>query len=224
MTDERATWADPFRTGLLRSSGVFPFVGTVLCVFLAPIQSYAFSENGKGVPGWIGSLTGLHTWAQEFSDRWGGGDVYHTFGRPFVLVYVCALIGVIGFRLVVAPGVSGWRVLTWSLAIGAVCDVGAYWGSTFSGPSGVLASFEFYTLVAIIAGAMRYGWVLRRSGVVPSWVGWVVFASGPFPFVTTAITAYWPHGPMLSISIAMSVLGAFTLRTGVALAPLGATD
>lgn len=196
----------------LQFSGVFPFVGAVLCAGLAPIQSYAFSDHGDGIPSWIRSLTWLHRWAQTVAYRWGGGDVYHTFGRVFVVVYLCALIGVIGFRIVVAPEVKGWRLLTWSLAVGAIGDAGGYWGSTFSGPSQVLATIEFFTLVAIIAGSIRYGWVLRRSGVVPPWVGWVVFASGPFAFVTTAIVAYWPHGPLLATSIGVCFLGAFTLK------------
>jgi hypothetical protein len=194
-----------------KAIGLVAVPTALLLMVLAPIQSFVWGDGGPEVPAWIRSADGLHRWADGVWLRFGGSlDRYHFWGRLMVLTYLGALAGIWAFRRVAAPGIDGWRILVGALALGAVLDLGGYWGSTFEGPSGVLAGFEFFCLPVLLAGTVRYGWVLRRPGTRVRWPGFVLLGAALGVIPSMVAIAYWPHGIVLPVAVAAAVLAAAT--------------
>jgi len=195
----------------VKTVGLVAIPTAVLLMVLGPIQAFVWGDGGPDVPAWIRSADGLHRWADSVWLRLGGSlDRYHFWGRLMVLTYLGALAGVWAFHRVAAPRVGGWRILVVALALGAVFDLGGYWGSTFDGISGVLAGFEFFCLPALLVGSLRYGWVLRRPGTQARWPGFVLLGGGLGVIPSMAAIAYWPHGVVLPVALAAAVLAAAT--------------
>ncbi len=172
---------------LSRASAI---AGLLLCSFLAPIVAHAAALPDGGEPAWIASLSGLHEWAIGAAP----GSVYRSFGLVTPIVYLLLLCAL---SLVRAPGT---RFLRWVLAVGAVAD-----GFAYGLPSSVNAlpgTIEFFCLPLLLVGVGMAAWNQRGNSAWP----WLVGLCVPLTFAGMALVQYWPHGALLAVALACSVL------------------
>jgi hypothetical protein len=183
---------------------------------LTPVQSRVWKGDDapplvRAVDPLVNVLTRLR---QEIAP---GVDDYHFFGRFFFLVYLLSLAGLWALHAGTMKGPDGregtwFRVLAVGLGMGAVGDVGPYWGGIES-PWAALFLLEELALIAIMVGTVGYGIVLLRSGRAPRWLGWLFVAAGPGAILMSWVTGYFPHGPMLLFTMAVAGGGAHALGT-----------
>jgi hypothetical protein len=187
-----------------RVLGLLSVPTTILLAFLTPVQALAFDD---GVRPWIRDLDALHAVADQIWSRLGGSlDRYDFWGRWTVVCYLGMIAGLRSFAQVVAPASGGSRVLLIGLYVGAVADLGAYWAIGGEVGTQVCASVEFLVLPVLLAGAVRFGYVLVRRGPPPRWAGWILLASTAAVPVSLTLTNYWPHGALLPLSAGIAVL------------------
>jgi hypothetical protein len=172
----------------LRALGLLSVPAALLLAFLIPVQATAFDDNAQP---WLRDLDSVHAVADRVWSTLGGSlDRYDFWGRWTVACYLGMIAGLRSFVRLVAPDKRGSRLQLTALCVGAVGDVGAYWGDGLV--SQIFATMEFLALPLVIAGAVRYGYVLVRRGPGPRWVGWVMLASAAAVPVSLALTNYWP--------------------------------
>lgn len=175
---------------------------TLLLAFLTPVQAVAYDRDDARP--WLRDLNQVHALADSIWGELGGSlDRYDFWGRWTVIGYLGALAALWAFHRVSAPAIDGWRLLLVCLMVAGVADVAAYSG--VPGLSHVGGSIEFFALPLLLAGTVRYGWVLARTGL-PSWPGWVLLGSAAAVVPSMALTAYWPHGALVPISTGLSAL------------------
>jgi hypothetical protein len=192
-------------------AGLISVPTTFLLAFLTPVQASAsaLAYGGDGVPDWIRNVGGVQAFADDIWSRFGGSlNQYDFWGRWAVLCYLGAVVGLWAFHRVAAPSVTGWRLLFATLCIAAVGDVGAY--SSLPVISNVGGTIEFFMLPLMLAGVIRYGWVLLRRKLSPRWPGWVLIVSAAAVIPSMGLTGYWPHGFVLPISAGIAVLATAT--------------
>jgi hypothetical protein len=188
-----------------------------LCLVLTPVQSRAW--NGNDAPPLVRAADPLVSLLFRLRREIAPGvDDYHFFGRIFFLVYLLSLVPLWSFHVGRMGNVDrrerAWfRVLAVSLLVGAVGDVGPYWGGIES-PWAALFLVEELSLVAIMVGAVGYGAALLHSGGAPRWLGWLFVAAGPGAILMSWLTGYFPHGPMLLFTVAVATAGAYAVRSG----------
>jgi hypothetical protein len=147
-----------------------------------------------------------------------GVDDYHFFGRFFFLVYLLALAGLWAFHHQVrAEGDprkrTAFRVLAIGLAVGALADLGPYWGGLDS-PFAALFVLEELALLAILVGTVLYGRALLLGGPAPRWLGWLFVLAGPGALPATWVTGYFPHGTVLLFTATVAVADVLVLVRG----------
>lgn len=107
-------------------------VAAALCLVLTPVQSRVW--NGADSPALVRTVDPFVDLLLGLRSRIAPGvDDYHFFGRFFFLVYLLALAGLWAFHhRARAEGDrrerTAFRVLAVGLAVGALADLGPYWG------------------------------------------------------------------------------------------------
>ena len=152
------------------------------------------------------------------------GDVlYFTYGRYFVLVYVCIGLGLTGLHQLQTRYVqsvnrftrfSYWLLLG-SLLIAAGGDFVSY-GMGVISPRAWRAGFglEMFAWMGVIAGSVLYGIAMLRLHVLPPWTGWILMLGGillPCMFFDRTFVMYWPNAQLLPYSFAWTILGGYQL-------------
>jgi hypothetical protein len=137
-----------------------------------------------------------------------GLDDYHFFGRFFFLVYLLALAGLWAFHFGAMPASdqregTAFRILAVGLAVGAVADLGPYWGGLES-PFAVLFVLEELALLAVLIGTVLYGRALLLGRSAPRFLGWLFVLSGLGALPVTWVTGYFPHGTLLLFTFAVA--------------------
>lgn len=187
-----------------KALGLLSVPAAILLAFLTPVLALAFGDD---VRPWIRDLDSVHTVADQVWSTLGGSlDRYEFWGRWTIACYLGMIAGLRSFVQLVAPATGGSRLLLIALCVGAVGDVGAYWGTGWELGSQVLATVEFLALLVLLAGAVWFGYVLVRRGPRPRWAGWVMLASAAAVPASLSLTNYWPHGVLLPISVGIAVL------------------
>lgn len=179
------------RTILSRASAIG---GLLLVSLLAPIVAHAYG----GEPVWIASLSGLHDWAADVAP----GSVYRSFGLVTPVVYLLL------FYALWLSRPPGTRFLRWVLTVGAVADAFAY--GLPSGANRLPGMIEFFCLPLLLVGVGIAAWNQRSNGAWP----WLVGACVPLTFAGMAAVQYWPHGALLSVALACTVLTSATRTPG----------
>lgn len=188
----------------LKALGLLSVPAAILLAFLTPVLALAFGDN---VRPWIRDLESVHAMADQVWSTLGGSlDRYEFWGRWTIACYLGMIAGLRSFVQLVVPATGGSRLLLIVLCVGAVGDVGAYWGTGWELGSQILGSVEFLALPVLLAATVRFGYVLVRRGPRPRWVGWVMLASAAAVPASLWLTNYWPHGVLLPISVGMAVL------------------
>lgn len=185
---------------------IVPLAALIWCAVLAPIQSEIW--NADKTPLWLAGLTPLHAAASALYDAFAGTlPRYDFFGRLFTVVYAGIFVGVAAASP--TPGVSSfarWIVYA-SLVAAFVGDVTAYW---FAGIGNApLRALGFWKAevpalgVAVLAIA-AIGVSMMRSRVTAG--GAVVAATPLVALGATAAIQYMPHGPVLALALAATIL------------------
>jgi hypothetical protein len=120
--------------------------------------------------------------------------VYRSFGLVTPIVYLLLLCALWLSR---APGT---RFLRWVLAVGAAADTFAY--GLPPSVNGVPGTIEFFCLPLLLVGVGIAAWSQRGNGPWP----WLVGLCFPLTFAGMALVQYWPHGALLSVALACSLL------------------
>jgi hypothetical protein len=203
----------------LRALGLLSVPGALLLAFLTPVQAVAY---GDGARPWLRELGSVHALADQVWSTLGGSlDRYDFWGLWTIVCYLGMIAGLRSFVQLVAPAVGGSRLLLTALYVAAVADVGAYWGGGWDLGSQIFGSLEFFALPFVVAGTVRFGYVLVRHGPRPRWVGWVMLASAAAVPVSLGLTNYWPHGLLLPISIGIAMLSLVAAAQPRSSEPLG---
>jgi len=164
--------------------------GLLLCSLLAPIVAHAAALPDGGEPAWVASLSGLHGWATDVAP----GSVYRSLGLVTPIVYLLLLCALWLSR---APGT---RFLRWVLAVAAVADAFAY--GLPSSVNGLPGTIEFFCLPLLLVGVGIAAWNQRGKGAWP----WLVGLCVPLTLAGMALVQYWPHGALLAVALACSLL------------------
>lgn len=118
---------------LVRWSGLVAMLGGVLCVLLTPIQAWVYSGD-ESPPLVLAARPHLDA-ANRLHAAVGPDlnlDAYYFYGRMFFLVYLAAIVGLVGLHTLHGRGMRRermwFRVLLGGLVIALAGDVVAYWG------------------------------------------------------------------------------------------------
>ena len=204
----------------VRWSGLAALLGGPLCLLLTPIQAAIFS--GSDSPPLVLAARPLLDLATRIHGTFGprlGLDEYYFYGRMFFLVYLAAIAGLAGVHALQPGGVPRerlwFRVVLGGLSLALVGDVVAYWGGSGdiseSPVQGLGFTFEMLAVLAVLIGSVFYGGVTLRGNTIPKWAAWLLVIAGPAAIPTVFLTKYIPHGAVLPLSLAMSVVGCFLL-------------
>ena len=200
----------------LSAAGAGP-VAAALCLVLTPVQSRVW--NGADSPALVRTVDPFVDLLLGVRSRVAPGlDDYHFFGRFFFLVYLLALGGLWAFHA--RSGAAGdrrertaFRVLAASLVVGALSDLGPYWGGLES-PFAALFVLEELALLAILVGTVLFGRALLLARSAPRWLGWLFVLAGPGALPVTWVTGYFPHGTVLLFTVAVAAGDAVVLARG----------
>jgi hypothetical protein len=196
----------------VRALGLLSIPTTVLLAFLTPVQATAY--DAEGVKPWMRDLDTVHSYADRVWSAFGASwDRYEFWGRWTVLCYLGMIVGVWAFARTSAAHARGSRLLMGALCVATIGDIGAYWGDAWNVVTYIFGTIEFLALPVVIAGAIRYGYVLVRRGPRPRWAGWLLLASAAAVPVSLSLTNYWPHGALLPISVGIAALSVRASRS-----------
>lgn len=175
--------------------------GAVAALLLTPIQSLVW--NGTDAPAAMRALHPLFDAARHVAERLGTDDMYHLYGRMFVVAYLGAIAGLATLPRHHLPRRGPLRTMTGALILATVLDVIAYSGA-------VTTDLPFLTevavvVVALIAGAV-HGRHLLRARTHARWIGWTLIAAPPAVLPTLVLTQYLPHAVVLPLSLAVAVV------------------
>ena len=189
----------------LRALGLLSVPAAILLAFLTPVQAVAF--GGDNVRPWLRDLDFVHALADRVWSTLGGSlDRYEFWGLWTVAGYLGMIAGLRSLVRLADSASAPFRLLMIALWVGAIGDVGAYWGGGWKVGSQIFARVEFLALPVMVAGVVWGGYVLIRRGPRPRWAGWVMLASAAAVPVSLGLTNYWPHGVLLPVSVGIAVL------------------
>lgn len=206
----------------VRIAGLAAVWGGVLGVvnsFLAAAAYYNFDWSRVDAPGWapglVASLPALFDFAPP-------NQVYQTYGRLFLPVFVLLLAGVVGFEICCllrsgrsVGGVSGrwgFRLMVAGLAMSVVGNLSDYWfGAQALGDTASLVGFLIGTelgMLVYLVGALLTATGLWRKDILPRWQ---TMAMGVAPLLGLALM-FWgvrhiPGGFVLPVSAGWVVIG-----------------
>jgi hypothetical protein len=198
-------------------AAVAGLVAAALCLVLTPVQSRVW--NGADSPALVRAVDPFVDLLLALRSRVAPGvDDYHFFGRFFFLVYLLALAGLWALHHQLRGEGdrrkrTAFRVLTAGLVVGAVADLGPYWGGLES-PFAALFLLEELALLAILVGTVLYGRALLLGGSAARWLGWLFVLAGPGALPATWVTGYFPHGTVLLFTFAVAAADVLLLTPG----------
>lgn len=197
-----ATW--------VRWAGLAAVLGGSLAILLTPPFAIAFFTaypGYDGPPPWVPSLQpALMPWLTFASPV----AVYNVYGRVYELVYPLLLPAVLAVHSL-QPGTLrrteklGSVLVVLGLAASFVGVAGDYWAD------GVGFIVEVLGLLILSVGCAIFGATRLRSGVIPTWSGWLLVGCLPGAFIGLALIGHIPSGPTLPIAIAWLLLGSMLL-------------
>lgn len=210
-----------------RWGGFAAILAGILGIFLTPFMASIWAYEGGAVV-WEETMVlvryfgpaleqaGFLSFAPEHV-------VYYTYGRLYFLVYLLLLPGVVAFHAALPQRVQEYgnlrerhRLLMLALLIAMLGDIGGYWGGSgdeFGGVQAAGAFVEIAGLVMIFGASLIYGLGLRKAGLDPRWVAWLLIFSGPAAILfNCSVVFYFPNGPMLFFCMSWVVLGFWSLR------------
>lgn len=208
---------------LVRWSGFVAMLGGVLCVLLTPIQASIYS--GDESPPLVLTARPLLDAADRLHAAFGPRldlNMYYFYGRMFFLVYLAAIVGLVGLHTLHSRGVRRermwFRLVVGGLVLALVGDVVAYWGGrgdiSESPVQGLGFTVEMLAVLVVLIGSVFYGRITLRENVIPNWAAWLFPIAGPTAILVVLLTGYIPHGAMLPFSLATAVAGYFLLTRG----------
>jgi hypothetical protein len=150
-------------------------------------------------------------------------EVYPTYGKTLILVFVLMLLGALGLRAALGEQLTrGGKIGLWLVIIGLVMqilgNIGDYWlgyevlqqplwGLSFAVGSGV-------GFLVCGAGSIMLGIALLRRKLLPGWAAWPLIITPPLGIVFMFFGVYHvPSSWVLPMSVAWLLLGlALLLR------------
>lgn len=208
---------------LVRWSGFVAMLGGVLCVLLTPIQASIYSGDDSSplvlaARPVLDAADRIHAAIGPRLDL----DMYYFYGRMFFLVYLAAIVGLVGLHTLHARGVrrerTSFRVLLGGLVIALAGDIVAYWGGrgdiSESPVQGLGFTVEMLAVLVVLIGSVFYGRITLHQNVIPNWAAWLFPIAGPSAILAVLLTGYIPHGAVLPFSLATAVAGYFLLTRG----------
>jgi hypothetical protein len=192
---------------------LFATGGTILCLYLAPIQSTIWNApdltpSAAGTKWVAGALAA--------ADRDALPPYYH-FGRLVVWVYLALAAGFFAVRRqpVEAPGrladERAFKVLMVLLLVAGVGNVIEYWGGSVYGDTVKAIGFRLLETPALGLAGITCLWlglrlVHRRRENNERRLAWLFLLTAPAMVISTALLQYLPHGPLLVLSGVLTLL------------------
>ena len=208
---------------LVRWSGFVAMLGGVLCVLLTPIQAWVYSgDDATSLVLAAGPL--LHA-AERLHAALGPDlnlDPYYFYGRMFFLVYLAAIVGLVGLHTLHARAGARerlwFRLVVGGLGLALAGDVVAYWGGrgdiSESPVQGLGFTVEMLAVLVVLVSSVFYGRIMQRGNVIPTWVAWLFPLAGPTAIPAVWLTGYIPHGAILPLSLAVAIAGYVLVTRG----------
>jgi len=192
--------------------------GTLLCLYLAPIQSTIWNTPERAPA--IAAAPWVTSALAEYE---GGLSPYYAFGRMTVWVYLGLGAGFLGARrrAIGGPGSRrrladerAFQALSALLAVAAVGNLIEYWGGSVYGEAVKEIGFRFLETPALAFAGLSSAWLavrlVRSDAASDRRLAWLLGLTLPAMLVSTILLRYLPHGPLLALS---------GLATGLALWP-----
>ena len=205
------------------------FLGLLLCLTLAPIQSSIW--NQAETPHWISALTLIQNSSTALYQAAGSPlDItpYYFFGRFFFLIYLTLFISLTTlFPYASQTGSMSknlHRALAGFLGLAAIGNLIAYWGGGWFGTEVRFVGFwiiEVPSLVLSLIGLSALGVTLLKHPARPWLTAFTLILTPVFSIAATMAFQYMPHGPVLGIAAALFLISLFNLaptKNGPALA------
>lgn len=146
---------------------------------------------------------------------------YYFWGKLAFLMYVAGLV----VARALPDGACrrsrlGKRLLIIAFALGLVGDVVGYWGGWGSDEMTLLTDIGFVALevpamLLMLVSLVVLGFGLRRDGLRPAWVPWLLVAAVVLvPLFNATLIGYAPHGVLVPVLVLLAVVVA-AARPGV---------
>ncbi|EQA44707.1 putative membrane protein [Leptospira broomii serovar Hurstbridge str. 5399] len=192
----------------MKLSVILSLVGTILCIFLAPIQSYIW--NGDHSPTAILNIrSNLKTFLDLGKILFPKSSEYYIFGKLFLPVYAGILYGL--YRLHAIRRISEsseriYRVLMVLFCIAAFGNSLAYWAAEFWGEIFRTIGFRWIEAPAIFLSLACFIFLGNSIGKKDKLLGISFLLLPIFMIGSTFFFRYLPHGAILPVSLLISGL------------------
>ena len=191
-----------------RLTGLAAIVGGALGILVAPLYSLAYFATGEGEPG-AGSF-----WAEPARDLLdplltfaSPDDVYLTYGKLFLFVWIGMLAGLVGLHARHAG--RGGRLERWGFRVSLVgwllLTIGAFGAYWLGFVDTSFAAFLVPGLFLGTCGATLFGLGTWRAGVAPRAGALLLVVGGPALFVLSEIATL--GGGLILVYLAWVALG-----------------
>lgn len=218
----------PSQPALVRWSGAAAIIGGVLAIIVTPFVTFAgfLAAPGGGGEPWMPWARLLRPLVLSFLDFGSRETVYATYGKVFLLVYGCFLLGLIGLQQwldrddlsTMRLARLGLQLARIGLMMNLLGNIGDYWlGRDILGQVAWGLSFGIGTMLGLLVymiGSLLLGIALLRAKQPhpPRWLAVPLLLSPPaaialtIPAVPGAIV-HLPTAPTFALGIAWIVLG-----------------